>query len=57
MIRYTFETKFSRMDQVKFVEDFAWSILEYFVPSINEISNTMIALAKMRTKRLTLKRF
>ena len=35
----SFETKYSRMDQVKFVEtvfkkftNFTWSILEYFVP-------------------------
>ena len=33
----SFGTKYSRLDQVKFVKDFTWSILEYFVAFVNLI--------------------
>ena len=38
----SYGTKYSRMDQVKFMEDslhqnFTWSILEYFVPDVCSI--------------------
>ena len=39
-----YRTKYSRMDQVRFVEDinFIWSILEYFVPYIRNSNPNII---------------
>ena len=42
-----FGTKDSRMDQVKFVEDNLWFILEYFVPFGSGFYNVNLMLSRM----------